>query len=60
MMRHRESADKARNKGLPHNEQRDQGQPYAKEVDEYSGGGVIQPPKVQVGKRERGKARPEK
>jgi hypothetical protein len=38
-------------KNLPHDTDREKGQPYAKEIEDYSGG-VAKPPKEQVEKRE--------
>ncbi len=38
-------------KSLPHDADRDKGQPYAKEIEDYSRG-VAQPPKEHTGKRE--------
>ena len=38
-------------KNLPHDTDREKGQPYAKEIEDYSGD-VAKPPKEQAGKRE--------
>ena len=47
MSRNRTPKDTA---GLPHEEGRDRNQPYAREVEEYSGGGVTPPPKPRTGR----------
>jgi hypothetical protein len=36
----------------PHEPDRDQRQPYAREHEEYSGAGVVRPPEEKTGKRE--------
>jgi hypothetical protein len=51
MSRYRRTVDKDAGKNLPHETDREQSQPYAKETEDYSGG-VAQPPKEQVGNRE--------
>ncbi len=49
MNRSRHPAEKHTGRTLPHETDREKGQPYAKENEDYSGG-VAQPPKEQVGK----------
>ncbi len=36
----------------PHEPDREKRQPYNKEQEEYSGGGVVRPPEEKVGKRD--------
>ena len=55
MNRYRRPAEKHAGGALPHQTDREKSQPYAKENEDYSGG-VVQPPKEQVGKREECKA----
>jgi hypothetical protein len=52
MSRFRRPANKEGENALPHESDREKGQPYAKETEEYSGKGVVRPPKEQVGKRD--------
>ncbi len=52
MTRVRQSAKKDANIPQPHEPYRDKRQPYAKEQQEYSGGGVVRPPEENVGKRD--------
>ena len=52
MSRVRQPPNKDAEKPLPHEPDRVQRQPYAKEDEQYSGGGVIQPPEEKVGKRD--------
>jgi hypothetical protein len=52
MSRYRQPASQDPEKNLPHEGDREKGQPYARETEEYSGKGVVRPPKEQVGKRE--------
>jgi hypothetical protein len=51
MNRYRHPTEKHTGRTLPHQVDREKGQPYAKENEDYSGG-VAQPPKQQVGQRE--------
>jgi hypothetical protein len=39
-------------RGLPHDGDRGEKQPYASEVEDYSGGGVVHPPEEQTGRRD--------
>ena len=48
-------ADKDAETPQPHEPDREKRQPYSKEHEEYSGAGVVKPPKEQVGKRDDGK-----
>jgi hypothetical protein len=57
MTQHRRPASEPAGKNLPHDTDREEGQPYAKEIEDYSGG-VAKPPKEQVGKREERKTPP--
>ena len=51
MVRHRRPSSDPVGKSLPHDTDREKGQPYAKENEDYSGG-VAQPPQEQVGTRD--------
>jgi hypothetical protein len=52
MNRSQHSAENHDGRPLPHQNDREKAQPYAKENEDYSGG-VVEPPKEQVGKREK-------
>ncbi len=51
MKRYPHPAGERGGKNLPHDTDREKGQPYAKENEDYSGD-VAKPPKEQAGKRE--------
>ena len=55
MSRRRYPANRHAPKDHPHEQGRDKAQPYAKEREDYSGAGVVRPPKEQVGRPEEGK-----
>jgi len=50
MSRVRHPADKEAERLQPHEPGRDRRQPYGKEHEDYSGGGVIRPPEEHTGK----------
>ena len=52
MSRVRHPADRDAEKPQPHEPERDERQPYAREHEEYSGDGAVRPPKEEVGKRQ--------
>ena len=52
MSRVRRPANKDAQKPLPHEADRAGRQPYAKEHEDYSGAGVVKPPKEQTGRRD--------
>ena len=52
MSRARYPANKDAEKPQPHEADRAARQPYAKEREDYSGGGIVRPPEEKVGKRE--------
>ena len=52
MSRVRKPANKDAARPQPHEPERDHSQPHAKEHEEYSGAGVVQPPEEKVGKRD--------
>ena len=52
MSRYRQPVNKGARKPQPHEPHRDKRQPYSKEDEDYSGGGVIRPPEEKVGKRD--------
>jgi hypothetical protein len=56
-MTRRQPTNKDATKNLPDEQGRDKAQPYAKEAEDYSGAGVVRPPKEQVGKTEDGDPR---
>lgn len=49
----RRAADRQAENSPPHDRDRDKRQPYAKEHEEYSGDGVVKPPKEGSGKRDK-------
>jgi hypothetical protein len=55
MIQRRRPASAPAGKNLPHDTDREKGQPYAKEIEDHSGG-VAKPPKEQAGEREERKA----
>ena len=52
MSRVRQPANKNATRSQPHESDRDQCQPYAKEHEDYSGAGVVRPPEQKVGRRD--------
>ncbi len=52
MSRTRRPVNKGAEKPLPHQPERQERQPYAKEDEQYSGAGVVKPPEEKVGKRD--------
>ncbi len=52
MSRLRKPANNDANRPQPHEPDRDQRQPYAKEDEEYSCAGVVRPPEEKVGRRD--------
>jgi hypothetical protein len=58
--KHRSRPDPGADQTLPHNHDRDEQQPYAKEHEDYAQG-VVKPPEEQVGKdRKTGETPPER